>query len=158
MKKGLTVLLIIVLVLVLAAGAGLFAGYKIYNSDTNLKNVYLGEIDVSGLTREQTTELLKSNGWRERAETPLTVSTIGGNSFTVDRIKSGMIMSVEDSVKTAYNYGHDVGMVNSIITAVKTLLQPVDISVMARTPDTEYIDSCIDAGIDEVIAYMGEEE
>ena len=158
MKKGLTVLLIFLLLLVLVAGAGLFAGYKISNSDTNLKNVFIGEIDVSGLTREQTTELLNSNGWRERAETPLTVTTLGGNSFDIDRVESGMIMSVEDSVRAAFNYGHDSGLVSGLITAVKTYLSPVDISAMSREPDTDYIDSCIDSGIAEVIAYMGEEE
>ena len=158
MKKGLIVLLVIILILFLLAGAGLFAGYRIYNGSTNLKNVFIGDLDVSGLTREETTELLNSEGWREKAETPLTVTTFGGVSVKIDRVKSGMILSVEDSVKAAYNYGHDSGMINSVLTAVKTFIKPVDISAASRAPKTDYIDACLDSCMADVKEYMGEEE
>ena len=48
------VLLVLVSLAVLAGGAGLYAAFRISNSETNFPNVYVNGIDVGGLTKEET--------------------------------------------------------------------------------------------------------
>ena len=64
MKKILTVLLALIVVAVLLAGLAMFAGHAITESRTNLRYVYVGDTNVSGLTREETEQLLIERGRR----------------------------------------------------------------------------------------------
>ena len=57
------VLLVLVSLAVLAGGAGLYAAYRISNSETNFPNVYVNGIPVGGLTREETEKKLTEEGW-----------------------------------------------------------------------------------------------
>ena len=66
---------------VILAGAGLFLGHYITNSSSNLRNVYIGDINVGGLTRDETEAVLVERGWQKRAETPLVVTTLRGENM-----------------------------------------------------------------------------
>ena len=143
---------------VILGGAGLFLGYYVTNSNTNLRNVYVGDINVGGLTRDETEAVLVERGWQKRAETPLTVSTLRGETFTVDPVRSGIVTPVDTVVDTAYAVGHDSEMISNLINAVRVFLNPVDVSRVDRTVDTAYLDSLIDECVARVQNGMGKEE
>lgn len=158
MKKATTVILIIVVLLVLAAVGLLYLGYTITNGNTNLNNVYVGEVPVAKLTRQQTKDALKSSGWDEKVGTPLTVTTLGGISFELDPVKAGYALSVDDAVEAAFAYGHDAGIVGNLVTAAQLMFSPVDVNVLNRSVSEDYIDSCIEGGLKLLDEYMGDEE
>ena len=157
MKKILTVLLALIVVAVLLAGLAMFAGHAITESRTNLRYVYVGDTNVSGLTREETEQLLIERGWKDRAEKPLVVTTLRGVQFEVDPIRSGIVSSIDSAVRNAYAVGHDRDMVTNLISAVKAFLHPVDVSV-AGEPDLAYLDALIADCQTQIDATLGTEE
>lgn len=158
MKKILTVLLVLIILLVILGGCALYLAYQITNSNTNIRYVYIGDTNVSGLTRDETEALLVERGWKERAETPLVVNTLRGESFEVDPIRSGAAVSVDSLVDAAFAYGHDREMISNLITAVQVFLKPVDVSKQEKEFDTGYVDSLIDACQDRINEDLGDEE
>jgi len=158
MKKVTTVILIIVVLLVLAIVGALYAGYTITNGNTNLSNVFVGDVPVEKLTREQTKNALEEAGWSEKVGTALKVTTLSDVSFEVEPVKAGYALSLDDAVDAAFSYGHDGGIVGNLVTAVQLLFSPVDVNELGRSPAEDYINSCIDGGVKLLEEYMGEEE
>ena len=158
-KKGGSTALWLILVLLLAIiGGGVFAGYEITQSSANLPNVYVGSIAVGKLDAAQTRDALTNQGWETRVSTPLKVTTLGGQSFEVDPVKAGAVLSVDDAVSAAHAYGHSVNIIDNLFTYIKALVGAVDINAESQNISNEYIDSCIDEGIAAVNEYMGTEE
>ncbi len=159
MKKKLIIVLIVLLVLLLGLiGGGIYAGYRISNSPLNLPNVYVGDIAVGKLDAKQTTEALNNKGWKARATTPLSVTTIGGQSFTVDPVKAGYTLSVKEAAEKAYQYGHDGNLVENLFTYLKALMSSVEINALHAEPQTKFLEDRLSEGLGLVDSYMGEAE
>lgn len=158
MNKFLKVLILLLVIVILAAGAGLFLGYKISTGDTIVSNVYVGDISVGKMTREQAVSVLAANGWKDRAETPLTVTTVGGQSFEVDPVRANTTLAPEAAAEAAFTVAHDGNLVENLISFVRLIMDPVDVNQLNTAPDEAYIDSCIEEGIEKVNNYMGERE
>ena len=157
-KGGSTALWLILVLLLVIIGGGVFAGYEITQSSTNLPNIYVGSIAVGKLDAAQTRETLDRQGWETRVSTPLKVTTLGGQSFEVDPVKAGAVLSVDDAVSAAYAYGHGANIVDNLVTYVKAMFGAVDVNALGQSISDEYIDSCISEGISAVNEYMGTEE
>ena len=71
-RIGLVVFLILML---LVASGVIYAGIAITRSTRNYHNIYVNDIDVGKLNREQTIEKLNASGWETRMQTSLTVTT-----------------------------------------------------------------------------------
>ena len=84
MRKIAAFLVYLLAFAVIIAMGGLFLGYWVSNGERNLSYVYVGDVNVSGKTRDETEEILRSNGWGDRETTPLTVTTFRGEQFRVD--------------------------------------------------------------------------
>lgn len=158
MRKFAAFLVYLIAFAVILAMAGLFVGYWISNGDENLSYVYVGDLNVSGLTRDETETLLRQSGWADRESTPLTVTTFRGEQFTVDPIRSGVATPVETLVDSAYAVGHDADMVTNLLTAVEVYQRPVDVARTERSIDVAYLDGLIDDCITRVQSNMGDEE
>ncbi len=118
-RFGRTLLLVLLTVLILAAlaGAGIgYAGYRISESETNLPNLVLDDIQVGGLTPDETEAKLVSSGWNERLEAPFTVNAPMNLSFTLSRMQSGAGITAKDAAALVYAYGHDSGWVENLKT------------------------------------------
>ncbi len=144
MKKVGAFFVYLIAVAVILAMGGLFAGYMISSGDKNLSYVYVGDVNVSGLTRDETEALLLSRGWGEREKTPLTVTTFRGESFTVDPVRTGVTVPFESLVDKAYAVGHDGDMISNLLTAVHVYRHPVDVSRGDRSIDVAYLEGLID--------------
>lgn len=158
MKKVLTLILVLLIVAVLLAGAAMILGSTITNGTTNIPNVYVGELNVGGLTKSETRQLLIEQGWQDRAETPLVVTTFADQSFEIDPIRSGMVTTVDSAVDAAFRVGHDRDLFSNLLTAARTFIQPVDVNAVERAADDAYLDACIDECMDRLAASLGEEE
>lgn len=157
-KGGSTALWLILVLLLVIVGGGVFAGYEITQSSANLPNVYVGSIAVGKLDAAQTRDALTNQGWETRVSTPLKVTTLGGQSFEVDPVKAGAVLSVDDAVSAAHAYGHSMNIIDNLFTYIKALVGAVDINAESQNISNEYIDSCINEGISAVNEYMGTEE
>ncbi len=144
-------------VMFLAMG-GLFLGYWVSHSEQNVSYVYVGDLNVSGKTRDETEALLRSNGWGDRETTPLTVTTFRGERFQVDPIRSGVATPVETLANRAYAVGHDADMITNLFAAYEVYQHPVDITRIEQPIDTAYLDGLIDDCISRVQSNMGDED
>lgn len=158
MKKIFGFLVGLVAVAVLLCGAAMLIGHRITEGQTNLRGVYVGDLPVGGLTREQTEKQLIDRGWKDREQTPLKVTTLRGESFEVDPVRSGLVPTVDSMVEKAYQVGHDADMLTNLVTAFQTLREPVDVSRGSGQADAEYLYGLIDACQEKLRAAMPAEE
>lgn len=158
MKKFLTFLLIFAILLIAAAGGGIYAAHKISVSDTNFPKLSIDGIDVSKLTKEQTVALLRQQGWDEKVQTPLTVTTLGGQTFQVEPLKAQLAIPAEEAAELAYAYGRDGNLIDTFLAYGQSLLRGGHISSAVHDPDLDYIRSCVDEGLAQLDTFMGEEE
>lgn len=161
MRRRLQTLAIVLVSLVLALVCGvLYAGSCVSTSETNLPNVYLDGIDVSGLTKEQTEARLREQGWDREMETPLSVQLPAGQSFAVDRLKAGAVMSVQQAVDAVFAYGHSGSWLGDLRCWFASRVSPVDLGGFTARLDGDYIARQVDAGLEvfqEATASTGEE-
>ena len=156
-KVGAFFVYLLAFAVILAMG-GLFAGYAITNGDKNLSYVYVGDVNVSGLTMDETETLLRSRGWGEREQTPLRVISFRGEGFEVDPVRSGMVVPLETLVEKAHAVGHDGDMIGNLLTAIHVYRHPIDVKRGLTAVDTDYLDSLIDTCLSRVQASLNDKE
>ena len=142
---------------VILSMAGFFFGYWYTHGQENLYYVYVGDVNVSGLTRDETESLLRSRGWGEKTSTPLVVTTFRGERFEVDPVRAGVAMPLDTLVERAYAVGHDSDMLTNIETARDVYQHPVDVSRADGGVDVAYIDRLVGICIDRIQSGMGED-
>ncbi|MBQ2961269.1 MAG: VanW family protein [Oscillospiraceae bacterium] len=158
MKKVLLAFLLIIVLLVSAGVGAMYLGHSITNGNTILANISIGGIDVGGMSRDEARNALEAAAWEERVCAPVKVTTLGDVSFEVDPVKAGMALSLDDAVEAAFSHGHDKDIFGNLVTAVKLVVNPVDVNELCKNADTDYIDRCIEEGMAKLDAYLGKEE
>ena len=157
--KTLKIILVILLVLlVLAGGGGAYGAYRVSQLDTNYPNLSVNGIPVGGLTREQTVEALNNGGWEKRITTPLTVTTLGGQSFMVDPLKSGVLQTTEGIAEMAYNYGREGNIIENLISYLRCRFKPTELEHPEQNADRAYLAECIAQNRADLEALLGEAE
>ena len=88
MKVLRIILVLFLILLIVIGGGGLYATYHVQKLDTSYPKLSIsgvsGDIPVGSMTKEEIVSTLNENGWEKRVSTPLTVTTLGGQSFQVD--------------------------------------------------------------------------
>ena len=158
MKKFMVFVTAVLIVLILILGGGLAGSFYVAQLDTNYPRLTIGEIPVGGLTKDETAAALNAAGWEEHLSTPLTVTTVGGLSFTVDPFESGLAASSEEVADYAFSYGREGNMFENFGTWLKCKFRPVSIEMEAQNANREYIRSCIAENAAEISALLGEAE
>lgn len=158
LRRVMTALIIIIVLCIIALAAALFSGFKISDSDTNLKNVYVGGIDVGGKTIEETEAILNEHGWEEKSSAPLHVNTIGGVSFDISPLDAGLALSTKDAAQAAFDYGRQDGPLGALSAWFKAQFNPADVNTGSVEADRNYIMSFIDKAVSEVDGYMAGDE
>ena len=151
-RKVLRVVKIVLLVLaclaVLAGGAGLYAAFRISNSETNFPNVYVNGIDVGGLTKEETEKKLTEEGWGSIENPTLTVQLPMDVSVELDRVEAGLSMDKSAAVEAAFRYGHDRDLLDCVKTYFAARLHRVDVGPEAPDLDKDYIRAKTDEAVE----------
>lgn len=135
---------------VILAMAAFFAGYAISNSEENVRFVYVGDVNVSRLTRDETEELLVSRGLGDKAANPLIVTTFRGERFAVDPVRAGVAVPVETLVEEAHAIAHDSDIISNLLTAIEVYQRPVDVTWKARQIDYAYLDAMVSGCLERV--------
>lgn len=146
-RAGIAALIIIMVAAVFAGLIG-FLGYKITCSDKNLPNVYVDDIFVGGLTREQTLAALDEHKWDEATQESLKVQLLGDVSFEVGMCESGMLLTKENAVDAAYRYGHSGNWFENFFTYAAGLFGHVDVNERGKAVNADYITGLIDSALE----------
>ena len=147
-RKLIIILSVVLAVLALLAAGATFAGRAVTMSNTNLPNVYVGGIYVGGMTREETRAELEKQLWDKSVSGTLTVNLPLDVSFRVDYTRAGANLTAEKAVEAAYRYGHDGNWFENLLTYVKGLIAPEDISDEELTLNRDYITKLMNDGIE----------
>ena len=101
---------------------------------------------------------LNASGWDTRISTPLTVTTLAGQSFTVDPLKSGLVMSAEDAADWIYSYGREGNFFENFFSWLKCRARPTELVLPQKNVDYDYLNSLIAQNEADVTAALGEAE
>ncbi len=139
---------VVSLALIACIGAVAFARH-VTHSQTNMPNVYLGEVSVGELTKEQTLLALEQAGWEAKRGGTLTVSLPVDVSFELDYLRAGACESAAEAAETAFRYGHGEDEFDNLLTYIHCMMDPVDLSRTEFTIDRAYVYEAVDAAVKE---------
>ena len=158
MKKFMAGLAVLLILLILLLGGLLFGAFSVSQLDTNYPNLSVGGVEVGTLTKEQTVEALNDAGWEERISTPLTVTTLGGKSFTVDPVQAGLAADAKAVADYVFDYGRDGNIFENFFSYLRCRFRPAELNPEARNIDLDYIRSCIRQNEEDIDAALGDAE
>ncbi len=158
MKKFLIILSVLLILLIFAAAGGLYGAYRVSQLDTNYPKLTLDGLEVGGLTKTETVDLLNASGWDARTATPLTVTTLAGQSFTDDPLRSGLVVPAEGVADWVFSYGREGNFFEDFFEYLKCRLRPTELVLPAQNADYEYLRSLIAQNGADVAATLGDTE
>jgi len=122
---------IIIIISVLAIGCGgLFIGLGFYvdSLDTVFPNVWADGIKVSGLTFDETRQMLINEGYESNAEgISATVVFPDNTSFSVTGEEVGLSYNAEEAAIAAYTFGRDRTFFGNTATYMRSLTNRTDL-------------------------------
>lgn len=141
-KLGITAVVAVMVAAVLVGLLG-FLGYKVTVSPKNLPNVYVDEVFVGGLTREQTAAALDEYGWDKVTGEALHVELLTGVAFDVDMCEAGAMLAKDSAVEAAYRYGHSGNWFENLFAYVAGLFGHVDVNKIDSVINSKYLTDAI---------------
>lgn len=155
--KGLIITLVVVSVLLAAIAVGLILwADSVTASDTNLPGIYVGSTNVGGLTEKETLELLKGQQWDKSVSGTMTVQLPAEQSFRIDYIRSGAVLTAESAAAAAYRYGHGSNKFNNLKTYISSLMTPVDITEGDKSLNRDYIMALVTRALERFDKHIGD--
>ena len=158
MKKFLVFLIVLLILVVAAAGGGLYGAYRVSQLDVNYPNLSVNGTEVGGLTKGQTVEALNAGGWETRISAPLTVTTLGGQSFTVDPLRSGVVQPADVIAEEVYSYGRDGNLIENFISYLRCRFHPTEVELPEQNADRAYLSSLVEQNQADIEALLGDAE
>lgn len=155
--KGLIITLVVVSVLLAAIAVGLILwADSVTASDTNLPGIYVGSTNVGGLTEKDTLELLKGQQWDKSVSGTITVQLPAEQSFRIDYIRSGAVLTAESAAAAAYRYGHGSNKFDNLKTYISSLMTPVDITEGDKSLNRDYIMTLVTRALERFDKHIGD--
>ncbi len=155
--KGLIITLVVVSVLLAAIAVGLILwADSVTASDTNLPGIYVGSTNVGGLTEKETFELLKGQQWDKSVSGTMTVQLPAEQSFRIDYIRSGAVLTAESAAAAAYRYGHGSNKFDNLKTYISSLMTPVDITEGDKSLNRDYIMALVTRALERFDKHIGD--
>ena len=155
--KGLIITLVVVSVLLAAIAVVLILwADSVTASDTNLPGIYVGSTNVGGLTEKETLELLKGQQWDKSVSGTITVQLPAEQSFRIDYIRSGAVLTAESAAAAAYRYGHGSNKFDNLKTYISSLMTPVDITEGDKSLNRDYIMALVTRALERFDKHIGD--
>lgn len=146
-KIGFVVTLSVLLILVVGAAiAAVIVGHNIQESGKTMPNVYVGELNVGELTKEEVEKALLDSGWDEQNGGTLTVTLPADIDFTLDYYEAGVSITAEQMAEAAYAYGHGGSALDALRTYIDSMSNRTVIAPPELTVNDEYIRGISDDG------------
>ena len=129
-KSHVKTVAIIVLIFVFCISALFISlGFYVDSLDTVFPNVWADGINVSGLTLEETEQLLIERGYEQNAEgIAATVVFPDNSSFTVTGGDVGLSLNAAEAARTIYAFGRQDTFFNNEIVYIRSIFNRTDLS------------------------------
>ena len=161
-RFGHRLMLALILVVVLAGlvlGAMVYGGYRVTVSKTNLPNLVLDGIPVGGLTKAETAEKLKENGWDRLNGIPLEVTLPLDISFRLDRLRAGTSITAEQAADDIFRYGHGLKWFDNLDKYLSARFsRGVEPPIISISPNESYIRANVRAAAERFSEMTGDNE
>ena len=139
-KIGFVVTLSVLLILVVGAAiAAVILGHNIQESGKSMPNVYVGELNVGEMTKEEIEQALLDSGWDERNSGTLTVRLPAEIEFELDFYEAGVSNRAAQVAELAYAYGHE----GSDLDALRTYFDSMSNRTLIAEPELQVNDDYI---------------
>lgn len=157
-SRALITVIIILAVLALATAGVLIWAHSISTSETNLPNVYVGSTNVGGMTQAETLAVLREQQWDKAVSGTMTVKLPAGQSFRIDYLRSGAVLTAENAAIAAYRYGHSGSDIDNLKLYLRGLMNPTDVADGGKAYNREYIMTLISRALERFEKYVGDGE
>lgn len=130
----------VLLLLVIGGLVGVrVAGKKISEGQTILPNVYVGKVCLADMTEQEAVKALEEQGWDEAIGGVLKIDLPMDIHFSLDYYKAGAAVTAEEAAASAFRYGHDGSDAENLMTYLRLLSGPKELSTEAGSLNTDYI-------------------
>ena len=146
-KKAVLITAVVLCVLVLLLSGAAVWGYALSVSDRNLPRVYIDGIFVGNMTEAETAAALEEAHWGENVPETLSVTLPAGAGFSVNYVRAGAAMTLEQAVAAAHRFGHTGDVFGNLWHYLTGHLSTHDIARGEKALDEEYLRGCIDEGL-----------
>lgn len=135
----------------------IFAAGAVESGNKTMPNLFVGNIPVGNMTRDDVARQLSNNGWMNRTATPLTVSTFGGIQLSVDPVQAGAVITMDDAIDNACSYGRSGNRFSMLFNYVECMLKPLDLNDAGTSINEDYIRQKMEEGQKLLSDYVGTE-
>ena len=144
---------VVLFVILLVAGGITYLASKIASSDTILPNVYVGGIEVGGMTRQEAEDMLESCNWDKSNSGSLEIRLPMDVTAVVDYTIAGLRLTSTVALNDAVAYGREGNMFQQLYAYVNALIMPHDV---ADNRSFEINEAYVDEILDQAVAKFNE--
>lgn len=142
-RKWVLPLCIFLFIVLLIGGGVTYFAYRVEQSDRIFPNVYVGGIDIGGMTRQEASEMLESCNWDKSISGALEVRLPLDVTTSVDYTIAGLRTTSTSALNAAEAYGREGNMFEVAYNYVNALIMPVDVTDRTYEVNEEYVDELL---------------
>ena len=146
-RKWILPLCVFLFIVLLVAGGVFYFAYKVDRSDKIFPNVYVGGIDIGGMTRQEAADMLEACNWDQSISGTLEVRLPLDVSTSIDYTVAGLRMTSVSALNEAEAYGREGNMFEVLYNYINAMIMPVDVSDRTFEVNEEYVDQLLTQAI-----------
>ena len=146
-RKWILPLCIFLFIVLLVAGGVFYLAYNVNKTDKIFPNVYVGGIDLGGMTRQEAADMLEACDWDKSISGALEVRLPLDITTSIDYTIAGLRMTSVSAINEAEAYGREGNMFEVLYAYINSMIMPVDIADRTFEVNEEYVDQILDQAI-----------
>lgn len=96
-----------------------YAGYRATETQVINKNIYIGDVNIGGMTEEEAYAAVIDSGWEESVRKSLTINALDGKvASELDYFQAGAQITAREAVSNAFEYGHTANWYSNLYSYV----------------------------------------
>ena len=143
-RKWILPLCIFLFIVILVAGGVFYLAYNVNKSDKIFPNVYVGSIDLGGMTRQEAADMLEACNWDQSNSGSLEVRLPLDVTTSIDYTIAGLRLTSVTALNEAEAYGREGNMFEVLYAYINSMIMPVDVAERTFEVNEEYVDQLLD--------------
>ncbi len=143
-RRWILPLCIFLFIVILVAGGVFYLAYNVNKSDKIFPNVYVGSIDLGGMTRQEAADMLEACNWDQSNSGSLEVRLPLDVTTSIDYTIAGLRLTSVTALNEAEAYGREGNMFEVLYAYINSMIMPVDVAERTFEVNEEYVDQLLD--------------
>ena len=143
-RRWILPLCIFLFIVILVAGGVFYLAYNVNKSDKIFPNVYVGSIDLGGMTRQEAADMLEACNWDQSNSGSLEVRLPLDVTTSIDYTIAGLRLTSVTALNEAEAYGREGNMFEVLYAYINSMIMPVDVAERTFEVNEEYVDQILD--------------